>query len=202
MSLKTLKASALLALILSVPLAASAETYVLDTAHTSVDFSVRHLGISNVKGGFRKFSGTIEYDASKPEETKVTAEIDTGSFDTANADRDKHVKSKDFLDVSVFPKIKFVSKEVKENGENSLLVTGELTILGITKPITLTVSDITGPGLNPLDKKMHIGASVTGKLTRQDFGVTWNGGGMTGVAGEAAIGNEIKLQFEVDGVQK
>ncbi len=176
--------------------------YELDTAHTYVDFSVRHLGISNVKGSFRKFSGTIDYDPAKPEETKVVAEIDTGSLDTANADRDKHVKSKDFLDIGIFPKMKFVSKEVKTNGENSLLVTGDLTMLKVTKPITLEVSDIVGPGLNPLDKKMHIGAAVKGKLVRQDYGVTWNGSGLTGVAGEAAVGDEIKLSFEVDGVAK
>lgn len=179
-----------------------AEVYELDTAHSSIDFSVRHLGISNVKGTFSKFSGTISYDPAKPEETKVEAEIDTGSIDTNNTKRDDHVKSKDFLDTGLFPKMKFVSKEVKVKDEGSLEITGDLTLLKVTKPITLEVTDIVGPGLNPLDKKMHIGAAVKGKLVRQDYGVTWNGGGMTGVAGEAAVGDEIKLNFEIDGVAK
>ena len=202
MFLSKINPLAISALSLLLPISAVAESYVLDTAHTSVDFKVRHLGINNVKGSFQKFSGTIEYNKEKPEETKVTAEIDTGSLNTSNGDRDKHVKSKDFLNVSVFPKIKFTSTETKKGEDDTLLVTGDLTILGITKPITLTVSELTGPGPNPLDKKNHVGAVVTGKLTRQDFGVSWNGGGMTGVAGEAAIGDEIKLQFEVDGVEK
>ncbi len=179
-----------------------ADTYEIESAHSSIQFSVRHLGISNVKGDFRKFSGTIEYDPEKPEETKVIAEIDTNSFDTANADRDKHVKSKDFLDVGIFPTIKFVSTKVVSSGEDSLSVTGDLTILGVTKPITLLVEDIVGPVQNPMDKKMHVGASVSGKLIRQDYGVTWNGGGMTGAAGEATIGDQIKLDFEIDGVKK
>jgi polyisoprenoid-binding protein YceI len=179
-----------------------AEVYELDTAHSSVDFSVRHLGLSNVKGNFSKFSGTINYDPAKPEETKVEAEIDTGSIDTSNGKRDEHVKSKDFLDTGLFPKMKFVSKEVKVTGKDSLEISGDLTLLKVTKPITLEVTDIVGPALNPLDKKMHIGAAVKGKLTRQDYGVTWNGGGMTGAAGEAAVGDEVKLSFEIDGVVK
>lgn len=192
----------IIALIATTSTAAIAETYELDTAHSTIEFGVKHLGISNVKGSFRKYSGTIEYDPAKPEETKVSAEIDTGSIDTANTKRDDHVKSKDFLNTSLFPKIKFQSTEVKQNDDKTLSVTGNLTMLNITKPITLTVSELAGPGLNPLDKKNHVGALVTGKLNRQDFGVTWNGGGMTGVAGEAAVGDEIKLSFEIDGVQK
>lgn len=199
--MKFFKTAVILALSCA-PFSVFAETYEIELAHSSVQFSVRHLGINNVKGEFRKFEGTIEYDPAKPEETKITAEIDTNSFDTANADRDKHVKSNDFLDVGVFPKIKFVSTAVKSNGEDSLSVTGDLTILGITKPITLLVEDIVGPVLNPMDKKMHIGASVSGKLTRQDFGVTWSGGGLTGVAGEATVGDVVKLDFEIDGVAK
>jgi polyisoprenoid-binding protein YceI len=200
--LKNFKNISLFSLCILLPLKSFADTYELENAHTSIEFGVKHLGISNVKGSFNNFKGEIQYDPSKPEETKVTAEIDASSLDTSNAKRDEHVKSKDFLDVGIFPKIKFVSKEAKLNGPNSLLVTGDLTILGITKPITLLVNDIVGPVVNPMDKKAHVGAVVTGKLIRQDFGVTWNGGGMTGAAGEAAIGNEIKLQFEIDGVKK
>lgn len=199
--MKFLKAAAILTIALS-PLAVIAETYKIESAHSSIQFSVRHLGISNVKGDFRTFEGTIDYDPAKPEETKVAVEIDTNSFNTANADRDKHVKSDDFLNVGIFPKIKFVSTQVKKESENSMFVTGDLTILGITKPITLLVEDIVGPVQNPMDKKMHIGASVSGKLIRQDYGVTWNGSGMTGVAGEATIGDLIKLDFEIDGVKK
>lgn len=179
-----------------------AETYELEAAHTSIGFSVRHLGINNVKGTFGTFSGTIEYDPAKPENTKVDVTIDSGSINTENKKRDDHVRSKDFLDVSLFPKITFKSKSVTVDSPTSMTVVGDLTILNYTKPVELKVTDIIGPVKNPLDKKNHIGASVTGQIKRQDFGVTWNGGGMTGAAGEAAIGDVIKFDFEVDGVQK
>jgi polyisoprenoid-binding protein YceI len=96
----------------------------------------------------------------------------------------------------------FVSKSVKPNGKDAFTVTGDLTLHGVTKPVTLKVSEFTGPGKSPLDKKEHIGASVTGTIVRQDFGIVWNGGGVTGLAGEAAVGNEIKLQLDVDAAAK
>lgn len=188
-------------LIFGLTSAAYGASYELDTAHTNVQFGVRHLGINTVRGNFGKFKGTIDYDPAHPEAIKVEAEIDAGSLVTGNTKRDDHVKSKDFLDVSRFPKITFVSKSAKSTGKDSLQVNGILTILNHSNPITLTVTDITGPGTNPLDKKAHIGAEVTAQLIRQDYGITWNGDGLTGFAGEAAIGNEIKLQFDVDAVQ-
>lgn len=184
-----------------IPTLSHAATYELDTAHTSVQFGVRHLGINTVRGSFTELKGTIDYNPAKPEETKISAEIDSSSLSTGNTKRDEHVKSKDFLDVSKFSKITFVSKSAKSTGKNSLDVTGDLTILGHTKEVVLQVSELSGPGLNPLDKKNHVGASATTKITRQDFGVTWNGGGITGIAGETAIGDEIKIQIEVDGVE-
>jgi len=180
---------------------ANAASYDLDSAHTSVGFSVKHLGINNTKGAFQKFSGTFSYDPKKVEETKIRVEIATDSLDTGNPKRDEHVKSKDFLDAGKFPKITFVSKSVKANSDGFEVI-GDLTIHGVTKSVALQVTDIAGPGVNPLDKKNHWGASATGKIKRQDFGITWNGGGATGIAGEAVIGDDVKLTFEIDGVEK
>ncbi|APJ03538.1 YceI family protein [Silvanigrella aquatica] len=174
--------------------------YELDPVHTNVGFGVRHLGINTVKGEFKKFSGTIEYDPKNPTKIKVVAEIDASSLDTGNEKRDEHVKSPDFLDVAKFQKITFVSKSAKPNGKNAMKVTGDLTIHGVTKTVVLDITDIAGPGLNPLDKKQHLGASASIKIVRQDYGITWNGNGMTGIAGEAAVGNDVKIQIDMDSV--
>lgn len=180
----------------------NAQSYEIEAAHSSIGFSVRHLGISNVKGTFGKFSGIINYDPAKPEATSVEAEIDTSSINTENKKRDDHVRSKDFLNSTIFPKMTFKSTSVKVESPNSMIITGDLKILNFSKPIELKVTDIVGPVENPMDKKMHIGASVSGQLKRQDYGVTWSGSGVTGAAGEAAIGDIIKFDFEIDGIAK
>ena len=189
-------------LIAAMPALAHAAAYELDPAHSEVGFGVRHVGISTVRGNFQTVAGTIEFDPAKPANTKINVEVSTDSLDTRNAKRDTHVKSADFLDTAKFPKMTFVSKSVKAAGKGSYAVVGDLTLHGVTKPLTLNVTDFAGPGLNPLDKKNHIGASATGTIKRQDFGITWNGGGATGLAGEAAIGDDIKLQIDLDAVAK
>jgi polyisoprenoid-binding protein YceI len=180
---------------------AIASKYELDPVHTKVEFGVRHLGINTVKGEFKKFTGTIEYDPKNPQSTKVNAEIDASSIDTGNSKRDEHVKSPDFLDVTKFGKITFVSKSAKANGKNGLKVTGDLTIHGVTKSVVLDVTDIAGPGVSPLDKKQHLGGSASVKIVRQDYGIKWNGDGMTGIAGEAAVGNDVKIQIDLDSIE-
>ncbi len=193
-------ATCMAASVTSAALAAPA-TYQLDTAHTDVGFGIRHLGLNTVRGVFKTVSGTIDFDPKSVAADKINIEIDAASIDTGNEKRDGHVKSADFLDVAKFPKITFASKSVKASGKGKYQVTGELTLRGVTKPVTLQVAEFAGPAVSPLDKKNHIGASVTGVINRQDFGIVWNAGGATGVAGEAALGNEIKLQFDVDGVE-
>jgi polyisoprenoid-binding protein YceI len=188
---------------LSIPSLTFAQSvkYELDPVHTKVEFGVRHLGINTVKGEFKKFMGTIEYDSKKPGNIKVMAEIEANSLDTGNAKRDEHVKSPDFLDSAKFSKITFVSKSAKPNGKNKMKVTGDLTIHGITKSVVLDVTDIAGPGLSPHDKKQHLGASAAVKIIRQDFGIKWNGGGVTGIAGESAVGDEVKIQIDLDSIE-
>jgi len=180
---------------------AIAATYELEGAHSAVGFKVKHMGISTVPGKFNTYKGTIAYDKAKPEATKINVEIETASIDTGTAKRDDHLKSKDFFEVTKFPKMTFVSKTVKANGATGLTVVGDLTLHGVTKPVTLEVTDLAGPGLNPGDKKNHVGASVAGTIKRQDFGLTWNGGGMTGLAGEQAIADNVKLEFDIDAVE-
>ena len=193
---------AMLLAVAAAPLSAKATTYELDPVHSNVGFGVRHLGINTVRGTFKSTTGTIDYDAKNPAATKISVSIDAASIDTANEKRDGHVKSPDFLDVAKFPKATFVSKSVKPTGDGKFTVAGELTLHGITKPVTLNVTDFSGPAVSPLDKKNHIGASATATIARQDYGIVWNAGGVTGVAGEAAVGNDIKLQFDIDAATK
>jgi len=182
------------------PALASAAHYELDSAHSEIGFGVRHVGISTVRGNFQSYSGKIEFDPTKPAATQVDIEINADSIDTRNAKRDEHVKSGDFLDTKQFPKITFKSKSVKSTGKASYEVAGDLTLHGVTKPVTLKVTEFAGPGVNPLDKKNHIGGTATATIVRQDFGLAWNGGGVKGLAGEAAVGNDVKLQIDLDAV--
>jgi len=190
-----------LAALAATAVSAAPVTYQLEPAHSDISFGVRHLGLSTVRGVFKTVSGTIAYDPKSAAADKVSIEIDAASIDTGNEKRDGHVKSADFLEVAKFPKITFISKSVKAEGKGKLAVSGDLTLHGVTKPVTLQVAELAGPFTSPLDKKSHIGASVTGVINRQDFGIVWNAGGATGAAGEVAVGNDIKLQFDIDGVQ-
>ena len=201
--MKNLLAKMICAFVLSTPVLSFAQTktFELDPVHTKVEFGVRHLGINTVKGEFKNFTGTISYDGKSRKDIKVNAEIQTASLDTGNAKRDEHVKSPDFLDSTKFGKITFFSKSAKPNGKNAVKLTGDLTIHGVTKTVVLDVTEMSGPGISPLDKKQHLGASASVKIVRQDFGLNWSGGGMTGIAGEAAIGNEIKIQIDIDAIE-
>jgi polyisoprenoid-binding protein YceI len=148
--------------------ALSAETYTIDSVHSSVGFSLRHL-VSKFTSGFTKVSGTINYDAAKPEASSVEATIAIDSVATANEKRDNHLKSPDFFDAAKFPSATFKSKAWKKTGENTFDVTGDLTIKDVTKEVVLKTTLIgSGPGMG--------GATLTGweavtTLKRSDFGV-------------------------------
>ncbi|MFD2205859.1 YceI family protein [Kiloniella antarctica] len=125
---------------------ASAESYTLDTkgAHASIQFKISHLGYSWVLARFNKFEGQMEFDASKPEASSVNITVDTASLDSNHAERDKHLRSDDFFDVSKFPTATFVSTGLKSTGEKTATLSGDLTIKGVTKPITMDVNWIGG----------------------------------------------------------
>ncbi|WP_417433597.1 YceI family protein [Kiloniella sp.] len=125
---------------------AQAETYQLDTqgAHASIQFKISHLGYSWILARFNKFDGQFEFDANKPEASSISINVDTASLDSNHAERDKHLRSADFLDVSNFPTATFVSTGLKPVSEKTAVLSGDLTIKGITKPITMDVNWIGG----------------------------------------------------------
>jgi polyisoprenoid-binding protein YceI len=168
-------------------------TYTIDSTHTVVHFSVRHLMVSHVRGEFAKTTGTLSFDPDNPTASSVEATIDVSSIQTRDAQRDGHLKSADFLDVEKFPTITFKSTSVKPSG-NGGEVTGDLTIHGVTRPITLEVE---GPVPEIKDPwGMHrVGGSATGKLSRKDFGLTWNAALETG---GVMVGDEVKISIEFE----
>lgn len=168
---KSLAALALGTALLSAGQAMAAD-YVIDKEgqHAFVDFKISHLGYSFIHGTFKDWDGTFSFDAAKPEASKIAVELKTASLFTNHAERDKHILSKDFLDAGKFPEAKFVSTSVKSTGEKTADVTGDLTLHGVTKPVTLDVT-LVGAGVNPLDKKMTVGFEATGVVKRSEFGV-------------------------------
>jgi polyisoprenoid-binding protein YceI len=153
------------------PLFAAMETYKIDAVHSSVGFAVRHF-TSKVPGRFNRFEGTITLDPKDLSKGSVNVTIDAASIDTANEDRDKHLKSPDFFDVEKHPKMTFQSTRVKPMGPSKAQVEGNLTLRGVTKPVTLDVEILGfGPGFGG---GFVGGFEARARINRQDFGVSWN----------------------------
>ncbi len=171
--------------------------WTLDTSHTSVKFSVRHLMISNVSGHFHKIaSSEVRFDEAQPERSFVRVEIDASSIDTRDPQRDAHLKSPDFLDVQNHPTITFVSTSITRTGENTARLTGDLTIRGVTRPVTLDV-EMLGKAKSPWGK-WSIGFEATGKINREDWGLVWN---MPLETGGVLVGKEVKLEIAAELVE-
>src|SRR5208282_4542411 len=166
------KTAIAMAIVVALPVLAHADTWQIDSSHTNVEFTVRHMMISNVKGQFQKTTGTITANGNDPTSAKIDVTIDASSVDTRVERRDAHLKSADFLEVDKFPTITFKSTKVEADGPNKWKVTGDLTLHGVTKPVVLEVEG-SGP---PVDVMGHTraGASATTKIKRSDFGLTWN----------------------------
>jgi polyisoprenoid-binding protein YceI len=163
-------------------------TYQIDPAHSSAQFTVRHMMITNVRGGFSSVKGTVVYDPDNLNQTSVEAVIDAGSIKTMDEQRDAHLKSADFLDAEKYPAITFKSKKVKP-GE----ITGDLTIRGLTREVVLSVDGPTAEGKDPYGNT-RMGASATTKIKRGDFGLTYNAALETG---GILIGDDLKIEVEV-----
>ena len=177
---------------LALPAVASAETWQFDPPHTSAQFSVRHMGISTVRGAFTKISGTVQYDPADVAKSVIDVAIDTTSLDTRVEMRDNHVKSADFLDVAKYPTITFKSKHVEPAGAGHLKVIGDLTIHGTTKQVELDVEGPTPPIKDPRGNE-HMGASATTTISRRDFGVS----NMEGM-----IGDELHITIDAEMVKQ
>lgn len=160
----------ILMVLVGVPAFAAPEHWAIDPSHSDVRFKIRHM-ISRVTGGFDTFSGEVEMDSENPTTGSVMFEIDAASINTNNDDRDNHLKSKDFFNVEEYPKISFKSKAVKKKGDE-LMVSGDLTMRGVTKPIDLTVL-LGGVAVDPWGNQ-KAGFEVNGKLNRKEWGIVWN----------------------------
>ncbi len=172
-----------------------AATYNLDPAHSSIEFKVKHLMITNVKGVFEKFKGTVFIDEKDISRSKVDVTIEMASVNTNIAKRDDHLRSPDFFDAAKFPTMTFVSTKVEGSGADKLKVTGNLTIKGVTKAVILNVDGPTGEIKSP-QGDIKRGASATAKINRQDFGVSWSkkldGGGLV-VADDVIINIDTEM---------
>ncbi|HEV2275596.1 MAG TPA: YceI family protein [Acidobacteriaceae bacterium] len=171
--------------------------YQIDPAHSSAHFSIRHMMISNVRGEFTKVSGVIGYDAEHPENSTVEASIDASSISTTDAQRDAHLKSADFLDVEQFPVLTFRGKKTIPGKDGGKII-GDLTIHGVTREVTL---DVEGPEPEAKDPwgNLRIGASATAKISRKEFGLTWNAALETG---GVLVGDEVKITIDVQGIRE
>jgi len=172
-------------------------TYEIDSAHSHVNFSVRHLMVSNVRGSFTGVKGSVIYDPENPGATVVQATIDTNTIHTGDEKRDGHLKSADFLDVAKYPTITFKSTKVEKVARQEFKVTGNLTIHGVTKPAVLDVHELSGETKDPWGGT-RIGASAKTKIKRGEFEVNWNA---ALEAGGVMIGDEVKLDFELEFVK-
>jgi polyisoprenoid-binding protein YceI len=186
-----------LALLVMLPVLAHADTWQIDPAHTNVEFTVRHMMISNVKGQFQKTAGTITVNGSDAASAKIDATIDASSVDTRVERRDMHLKSPDFLDVAKYPTITFKSTKVEADGPNKWKVTGDLTLHGVTKPVVLDVESSGAPV--SMGGKTHAGASATTKIKRSDFGLTWN---KALEAGGVMVGDEVAISIDVEAIKQ
>jgi polyisoprenoid-binding protein YceI len=173
------------------------ETYTIDPTHSSVRFSIRHMMVSNVRGAFTGVKGTIVHDTDNQANSRVEAEIDVNSINTHDEARDAHLKSADFFDAEKYPTIKFVSKKVEKVGGDEYKITGDLTIHGVTKQTVLTVDEVSPEGKDPWGN-IRIGASAKTKVNRKDFGLTWSAPLETG---GVLVGDEVKLEFDVEAVK-
>jgi len=178
-------------LALTTAAAAQAGNWQIDPNHSSAQFSVRHLGISTVRGAFTRVSGTAKYDPADAAKDALDATIDASSVDTRVEARDKDVRSPHFLDVEKYPTITFHSKQVKEADAGKLQIIGDLTIHGVTKEVML---DVEGPSAPIKDPRgvARIGASASAKINRHDFGIDGDPG---------VVGDEITITIDTELVQ-
>lgn len=166
----------------------------IDTLHSHVGFSVKHLMISNVKGNFKNFSGSFEFENGNFK--SLTTEIDVNSINTGEPNRDKHLKSADFFDLSNYPNLTFKMFKYLPDSDEDGIMEGEITIRGVTKPIQL---DTEINGIIENQGKKHLGFTLKGKLNRKDFGLNWNG---LIEAGGVVVSDEIKLTIEVEAISE
>jgi len=170
---------------------ATAEEYKLDTGHSFIDFRIKHLGYSWLPGRFNKFEGNFSYDEKNPSQAKIVVNIDPASVDSNHAERDKHLRGDDFLDVKKFPKAKFVSTSYTDKGNGKAVMKGNFTLHGVTKAIDLDVSSV-GNGPDPWGGYRR-GFVATTKLALKDYNINFNLG---------PASTHVDLTLSIEGIRK
>jgi polyisoprenoid-binding protein YceI len=179
------------------PTQQAVQTYQLDPAHSTARFSVRHMMISRVHGEFTNLSGSLKFNPVKNEESQVDVEIDVSSINTNQGDRDNHLKSADFFDTATYPKITFTSTNTVKTGAEEGTLTGDLTIHGVTKPVTLHVE---GSGQEIKDPwgNWRLGFTARTKIKRSEFGLTYNAALETG---GVLVGDDVEITIDAQFVR-
>ena len=170
-------------------------SWTIDSVHSHVSFSVRHMMVTTVRGQFKTYSGTVRLDPKDFTRSKFEGEIDVASVDTGNVDRDNHLRTNDFFDVANHPKITFKSTRIEPKSEGEYTVHGDITIRGVTKPVSLDV-EFHGTSKS-LSGKTVAGLSAQGTLNRKDFGVNFNKALETG---GFALADKVKLEIDVEAI--
>jgi polyisoprenoid-binding protein YceI len=172
-------------------------TWNIDPAHSSAEFKVKHMMISNVKGSFSGLAGVLTEHATDSTLSYVQAAIPVATVSTGDAQRDEHLKGAEFFDAEKYPTLSFKSTKVVRNGEGDYSVTGDLTVHGTTKPVTFAVEGPSAPGKDPWGNT-RIGLSATTKINRKDFGLAWNAALETG---GFLVGDDVAITLEVQFVK-
>jgi polyisoprenoid-binding protein YceI len=170
--------------------------YTLDVSHTRLGFSARHAMVTTVRGQFQDFTGHAHVDTQNPANSKVEVTIEAGSIETGNADRNGHLVSPDFFDVENYPQLSFVSTEVERADETTWVITGDLTIKGVTKPVTIEFEQ-TGSARDPFGN-LRVGFEGSTTINRKDWGLTWNAALETG---GVLVSERVKLDFDISAIQ-
>jgi polyisoprenoid-binding protein YceI len=169
--------------------------YVIDPTHSRIGFVARHAMVTKVRGSFNDFEGSGYFDAENPSDSKLQLTIQAASIDTRNADRDAHLRSNDFFDMDTHPEISFASTNV-EAADGNFRVTGDLTIKGVTKPVTVDF-EYTGTAVDPYGNT-RVGFEGQTTINRKDWGVNWNAALETG---GVLVSEKVTLEFEISAIR-
>jgi polyisoprenoid-binding protein YceI len=171
-------------------------TWNIDVAHTGINFAVRHMVVSKVRGRFAKFGGTVRIDEEDLTRSSVEVTIEAASLDTGIADRDTHLRSADFFDVEQFPELRFRSKRLESTGEGRYRVVGDLTIHGVTREIALD-AEYGGRAADPWGNE-RLGFVAKAAIDRRDFGLKWN---QVVEAGSVLVGERVEIEIDLEAVR-
>ena len=173
--------------------ATALSTWNIDPAHSAAEFKVRHMMISNVKGKFSGLSGSLKLDETDYTHSSIEVSIPSASVSTVDDKLDAHLKNEDFFDVEKFPTLTFKSTSIRSTGDHDYEVTGDLSIRGVTKSVTLSVNDLSEPSKDPWGN-LRIGLSGSAKVNRKDFGLVWNA---PLEFGGVLVGDEVTITLDV-----